>query len=120
MAKEHLSMAIRCLAITSVVATAWLLFVYHVAFQQQYPWVRDFSLLFLQTKTEDTLSANIPLTIFVLYQVLFVFILPLLILSAFSQQIHIVFLLWFAALWLIFVYSPLLLLTHLLFSFAHL
>jgi len=116
--KASISTLVQCFSLTALVVILWLVFILSLAFGQDALWGRDFSHFFLQTATDDILSGDIPLTIFVLFQFIFVFLTPILIIGAFSKQINFSTILWFAGLWLILVYAPMLLLTHVIFSSA--
>ncbi|MCE1246202.1 MAG: ammonium transporter [Firmicutes bacterium] len=70
--------------------------------------IGDFKLAFLHGVTPDTVfsTGNIPLFVFVAYQMMFAIITPALITGAFTNRIRFVPYLLFLTVWLIFVYFP--------------
>ena len=116
--KQSISVVIQCFSIVLIAVTLWLVFISILAFGHHYTWVTDFSYFFLQTDTDDIFSSDIPLTVFILFQSLFGFIVPVILLGLFVKQIHFKMLLLFASLWLVLIYAPLLLVSHVIFSMS--
>jgi Amt family ammonium transporter len=113
--KNVLSVLMQCFAITALVSLIWLAFGYSVAFEPSgyekgeiglHSFVGGLSKAFLRGIGGGTLWGTIPEPLFFAYQLTFAIITPGLIVGAFAERMKFSALLWFSALWLIFVYLP--------------
>jgi Amt family ammonium transporter len=66
----------------------------------------DFSQVFLLNMTRDSLSGDIPESVFFIFQMTFCIITPALIVGAYVERMKFEFVLLFSFLWIIFVYAP--------------
>ena len=108
-ARNVLSVLMHCVAVACLASVAWLLIVYSLAFSDggslnQY--IGGTSKAFLAGVGPDTLSGDIPETVFFMFQMTFAIITPALIVGAFPERIRFSGVLLFSLLWLIFVYAP--------------
>lgn len=104
--KNVLSVLMQCFAIACLVSILWLFGVYSLTFGEGSRWIGDASRLFMIGVQENTLSGDIPETVFSMFQLTFAIITPALIIGAFAERMKFSSLLIFSALWLIFVYAP--------------
>ena len=107
--KNVLSVLMQCFAITCAMSILWLLVGYSLAFTDggsANAFVGGLSQVFLAGVTEDALSGDIPLSVFVMFQMTFAVITPALIVGAFAERMRFSAMLLFSCLWLILVYAP--------------
>ncbi|MDJ0861164.1 MAG: ammonium transporter [Gammaproteobacteria bacterium] len=107
--KNVLSVLMQCFAITCLVSILWLVFGYSLAFADGGAWQRwlgGFSNLFLAEVELESVSGDIPETVFVMFQMTFAIITPALIVGAFAERLRFSAMLWFSGLWLLLVYLP--------------
>ena len=107
--KNVLSVLMQCFAITCAMSILWLLVGYSLAFTDggsANAFVGGLSQVFLAGVTEDALSGDIPLSVFVMFQMTFAVITPALIVGAFAERMRFASMLLFSCLWLILVYAP--------------
>ena len=107
--KNVLSVLMQCFAITCAMSILWLLVGYSLAFTDggsANAFVGGLSQVFLAGVAEDTLSGDIPLSVFVMFQMTFAVITPALIVGAFAERMRFSAMLLFSCLWLILVYAP--------------
>ena len=107
--KNVLSVLMQCFAITCAMSILWLLVGYSLAFTDggsANAFVGGLSQVFLAGVAEDTLSGDIPLSVFVMFQMTFAVITPALIVGAFAERMRFASMLLFSCLWLILVYAP--------------
>jgi ammonium transporter, Amt family len=104
--KNVLSVLMQCFAITCVVSILWLVGVYSMAFAEGNDWVGGLSNAFMGNLSEDSLSGDIPESVFAMFQLTFAIITPALIVGAFAERIRFASMLLFSALWLVVVYGP--------------
>lgn len=107
--KNALSVLMQCFAITCVVSILWLIGVYSFIFAdggdlQQF--IGGGSKAFLPDMGTETLSGDIPETVFFMFQMTFAIITPALIVGGFAERMKFSAMLWFSALWLVIVYMP--------------
>jgi len=105
-AKNGLSVMMQCFTITALMTVLWAIVGYSIAFGGEGPYWGGLDKLFLKGLTVDSLSGTIPETVFMTFQMTFAIITPALIVGAFAERMKFSSLLWFMALWLIFVYAP--------------
>jgi Amt family ammonium transporter len=113
--KNVLSVLMQCLCITAMVTLLWLAFGYSLAFdatgmeagvRNLHSVIGGLSRSFLAGVGADTLWGTIPEALFFAYQLTFAIITPALIVGAFAERMRFSAMLWFCALWLLFVYLP--------------
>jgi Amt family ammonium transporter len=105
--KNVLSVLLQCFAISGIVTILWLVAGYSIAFSEGTPFYGGLSKMFFAGMMEDSLSGNIPESLFALFQMTFAIITPALIIGAFAERMKFSSILLFSSLWLIVVYCPL-------------
>ena len=101
-----LSVLMHCFGIACVASLTWLAVGYSIAFTEGSPYMGDFSQVFLLNMTRDSLSGDIPESVFFIFQMTFCIITPALIVGAYVERMKFEFVLLFSFLWIIFVYAP--------------
>ncbi|MCP5145577.1 MAG: ammonium transporter [Gammaproteobacteria bacterium] len=113
--KNVLSVLMQCFAITGLMTVLWTLFGYSLAFDTTgmeagtlnfHSIVGGFDKAFLSGVGLDSLTATIPETVFVTFQMTFAVITPALIVGAFAERMKFSAMLLFMTAWLIIVYCP--------------
>ncbi len=104
--KNVLSVLMQCFAIACLVSLLWLVVGYSLSFGEGGAYLGDFSKAFLAGIGEDTLSGDIPESLFLMFQMTFAIITPALIIGAFAERMKFSSMLIFSGLWLLFVYAP--------------
>ncbi len=66
--KNVLSVLMQCFAITCMVSILWLIYAYSLAFSEGNAWVGDLSKMFMADMTEDSLTGDIPESLFAMFQ----------------------------------------------------
>lgn len=104
--KNILSVLMQCFSITCVASLLWFAVGYSMAFTEGNAFVGDLSRAFLSGMTVDSLSGDIPESVFVMFQMTFAIITPALIVGGFAERIRFSAVMLFSAAWLILVYAP--------------
>ena len=104
--KNILSVLMQCIAIACLASLIWLGVGYSMAFSDGSPWVGGFQKAFLSGVERDSLSGDIPETVFFMFQMTFAIITPALMVGAYVERIKFSAVLLFSGLWLIAVYAP--------------
>ena len=107
--KNVLSVLMQCFAITCIVSILWLAGVYSFIFTDGgdfHKFIGSASKVFMIGLTTDSLTGDIPETVFFMFQMTFAIITPALIVGSFAERMKFSSMLWFSALWLIIVYMP--------------
>ncbi len=107
--KNVLSILVQCFAITSLVSVLWVLFVYGLAFGDGGGWQRWLGGLDKALMTHlgpESLSGDVPESVFAMFQMTFAIITPALIVGGFAERMKFSAMLWFSGLWLVLVYAP--------------
>ncbi|GAB1259749.1 ammonium transporter [Aurantivibrio plasticivorans] len=104
--KNVLSVLMQCFSIACIASILWLLLGYSFAFGTGNSLIGDFSKVLFSGIEEDTLSGNIPESLFATFQMTFAIITPALIVGAFAERMKFSSVLIFSSLWLIGVYAP--------------
>jgi Amt family ammonium transporter len=104
--KNVLSVLMQCFSIAGIVSVLWLVLGYSLAFGEGNAWIGDFSKVMLSGVGRDTLSGDIPESLFMLFQMTFAIITPALIIGGFAERMKFSAMLLFSALWLLLVYVP--------------
>jgi Amt family ammonium transporter len=107
--KNVLSVLMQCFAITCVVSILWLAGVYSFIFSdggELQKLIGGSSKVFMPDLGTESLTGDIPETVFFMFQMTFAIITPALIVGAFAERMKFSAMLWFSVLWLIVVYMP--------------
>ena len=114
-AKNLLSVMMQCFAITAMVTMLWVIYGYTLAFDTtgmhagHFNWhsiIGGFHHAMLAGLTQDSMVRTVPESVFVMFQMTFAIVTPVLIIGAFAERMKFSAMLWFSALWLTFVYLP--------------
>ncbi|WP_432757896.1 ammonium transporter [Spongiibacter taiwanensis] len=104
--KNVLSVLMQCFSITCVASLLWVIVGYSIAFADGNGFMGSFSKAFLYGVAEDSLSGDIPETVFVMFQMTFAIITPALVVGGFAERIRFSAVMLFSAAWLLVVYAP--------------
>lgn len=107
--KNVLSILTQCFAITCIVSLLWLAGVYSLIFDdggELQKFIGGTGKIFMPDLGTDTLTGDIPETVYFMFQMTFAIITPALIVGGFAERMKFSAMLWFSALWLIIVYLP--------------
>ena len=104
--KNVLSILMQCFAIAGIASIFWLVIGYSIAFDTGNPYFGGMGKVLFNGVTEDSLSGDIPESLFALFQMTFAVITPALIIGGFAERTKFSAVLIFSTLWLLFVYAP--------------
>jgi Amt family ammonium transporter len=104
--KNVLSVLMQCFAITCLVSVLWLVVVYSMAFAEGNAFVGGLGSVFMGNLAEDSVTGDLPESVFAMFQLTFAIITPALIVGAFAERMRFVAMLLFSGLWLLVVYGP--------------
>ena len=104
--KNVLSVLMQCISVACLASVLWLVIGYSLAFGEGNQWIGDTSKMFLSGVGRDTLSGDIPETVFFAFQMTLAVITPALIVGAYVERIKFSAVLLFSGLWLLIVYAP--------------
>jgi Amt family ammonium transporter len=106
--KNVLSVLMQCFAIACLVSILWMMLVYGLAFGDggSVNKLVGAGKFMMAGVGLDSMSGDIPETVFFMFQMTFAIITPALIVGGFAERMKFSAVLWFTALWLIFVYAP--------------
>ena len=107
--KNALSVLMQCFAITCMASLIWFAFGYSLAFGDggsMHAWIGNLDNLLMGNIAEDSMSGDIPESVFAMFQMTFAVITPALIVGAFAERMRFSAMLLFSALWLVVVYAP--------------
>ena len=107
--KNVLSVLMQCFALTCLVSIMWVVVLYGLAFGDggsMNSIIGSFDQLFMSGITSDSLSGDIPETVFAMFQLTFAIITPALIVGGFAERMKFSSMLLFSTLWMLFVYAP--------------
>jgi Amt family ammonium transporter len=114
-AKNLLSVMMQCMAITSLVTVLWMVYGYSLAFGTDgmtadvtnwHSIIGDTNRFLLRGLTPSSLYQTVPESVYVMFQLTFAIITPVLIVGAYAERMKFSAMLWFSGLWLTFVYLP--------------
>ena len=105
-ASNILSVLMHCFTIACVSSIAWLVIAYSIAFSGNGAYVGDLGNLFLANLSRDSMAADIPESVFFMFQMTFAIITPALIVGAYPERIKFSFVVVFSLLWVILIYAP--------------
>ena len=104
--KNVLSVLMQCISVACLASVLWLVIGYSLAFGDGNQWIGDTSKMFLSGVGRDTLSGDIPETVFFAFQMTFAVITPALIVGAYVERIKFSAVLLFSGVSLLIVYAP--------------
>ena len=107
--KNVLSVLMQCFALTCLVSIMWVVVLYGLAFGDGGSLnsiIGSFDQIFMSGITNESLSGDIPESVFAMFQLTFAIITPALIVGGFAERMKFSSMLLFSTLWMIFVYAP--------------
>ena len=113
--KNVLSVMMQCFTITCMISVLWMIYGYSLAFDTTgmeagvvniNSFVGTLGNMFLSGMTVDSMTAAIPESVFMTFQMTFAIITPALIVGAFAERMKFSAMLWFMAIWFTVVYAP--------------
>jgi Amt family ammonium transporter len=104
--KNAISTLSQCFIIACIASIIWFVAGYSLAFSGDGMYFGDLEKAFLSGITIDSLSGDIPETLFVMFQMTFAIITPALIVGAYVERIKFSAVIMITSMWLILVYSP--------------
>ena len=104
--KNVLSILMQCFSIAAIASILWFLVGYSLAFGEGNSFIGDFSKVMLVGIGKETLSGDIPESLFMLFQMTFAVITPALIIGGFAERMKFSSVLLFSSFWLLAVYAP--------------
>ncbi|TGO02765.1 ammonia channel protein [Candidatus Thiomargarita nelsonii] len=104
--KNVLSVLMQCFAITCMVSILWVMYAYSFAFGEGNDWIGDLSKVFMAGVDKNSMTGDIPETVFSMFQLTFAIITPALIVGAFAERMKFSAMLLFSAIWVTLVYAP--------------
>jgi Amt family ammonium transporter len=104
--KNAISTLSQCFIIACIASIIWFVVGYSLAFSGDGMYFGDLEKAFLSGITIDSLSGDIPETLFVMFQMTFAIITPALIVGAYVERIKFSAVIVITSMWLILVYSP--------------
>lgn len=105
--KNVLSILMQCFAITIMVSILWLVAGYSIAFgPSESPYWGGLSKAFFNGVVIDSMSGDIPETVFAAFQMTFAIITPALVVGAFAERMKFSSMMLFSGLWTLLVYFP--------------
>jgi Amt family ammonium transporter len=105
-AKNILSVLMQCFAIAGIASILWLVLGYSLAFSGSNGFIGNLDKVFFSGIFENTLSGDIPESLFAMFQMTFAIITPALIVGGFAERMKFSAVLIFSSIWLIVVYAP--------------
>lgn len=104
--KNVLSVLTQCFVITAMVSVLWVAGLYSLAFSEGNAFIGGLGKAFMSGVTKDSLSGNIPESVFSLFQLTFAIITPALIVGGFAERMRFPAMILFSFLWVVAVYTP--------------
>ena len=106
--KNVLSVLMQCFAIACMVSVLWMVFVYGLAFGDGAGLnaIIGSGKLMISGMGTESMSGDIPETVFFMFQMTFAIITPALIVGGFAERMKFAAVMWFSGLWLVLVYAP--------------
>ncbi|AGA90695.1 ammonium transporter [Thioflavicoccus mobilis 8321] len=104
--KNVLSVLMQCFAITCLVSLLWFAYAYSLTFVGGGDWLGSLEKAFMGSVTVDSLSGDIPETVFAMFQLTFAIITPALVVGGFAERMRFSAMMLFTALWVTLVYVP--------------
>jgi Amt family ammonium transporter len=107
--KNVLSVLVQCFAVTSLVSILWMIAGYSLALTENGPWqpvLGGASRFFLWGLTAESLTGNLPESVFCMYHLTFAIFAPALMIGGFVERMKFSATLWFTLFWTLLVYVP--------------
>ncbi|MFA5241704.1 MAG: ammonium transporter [Sulfuricella sp.] len=108
--KNVLAIMMQSFAIAALMSVIWMVAGYSLAFTPGSGFIGGLDKMFLNGVNLDSLTgvagANIPETVFVIFQMTFAIITPALITGAFADRMKFSAMMWFMGIWSLVVYAP--------------
>ncbi len=106
--KNVLSILMQCFAITCLMSIVWIALAYGIAFGDGGSMNAWFGTgkVFLSGVGLNTVTGDIPETVFIMFQMTFAIITPALVVGAFAERMRFSAILWFSVAWMLLVYAP--------------
>ena len=104
--KNLISVLIQCFAVACLMSIAWFIAGYSIAFTETGEYFGNLSKAFLNNVTPKSEFADLPETVFFMFQMTFAIITPALIVGAFVERAKFISVLLFSFIWLLIVYAP--------------
>ena len=104
--KNLISVLIQCFAVACLMSIAWFIAGYSIAFTETGEYFGNLSKAFLSNVTPMSEFADLPETVFFMFQMTFAIITPALIVGAFVERAKFISVLLFSFVWLLIVYAP--------------
>jgi len=107
--KNVLGTMMQCFGMMAVVTVLWAIVGFSLAFEQGHSFFGGFHNVFLRgvgLQPDPDYARTIPLESFMVYQLMFAIIKPVLIIGAFAERMNFSAMLVFLSLWLSLVYDP--------------
>ncbi|MBT4664982.1 MAG: ammonium transporter [Opitutae bacterium] len=104
--KNVLSVLMHCFTIACIASIIWVVCGYSLALTEGGEWIGGTERLFLNGLTADSLNADFPESVWIVFQMTFAIITPGLIVGAFVERIKFSAMMIFSGLWLLIVYVP--------------
>ncbi len=107
--KNVLSVLVQCFAVTSLVSILWMVAGYSLALTDgggSQAWLGGMSRLFLLGLTAESLTGNLPESVFCMYHLTFAVFAPALMIGGCVERMKFSAMLWFTMFWTLLVYVP--------------
>lgn len=107
--KNVLSVLVQCFAVTSLVSILWMVAGYSLALTEtegESPFIGGWSRLFLLGLNANSLTGNLPESVFCMYHLTFAVFAPALMIGGFVERMKFSVTLWFTLFWTLLVYVP--------------
>ncbi len=104
--KNVLSILMQCFAIACLASILWFIVGYSIAFAEGGAFSGGLEKALLAGVSKDSLSGDIPETVFIMFQMTFAIITPALIIGGFAERMKFSAVVLFSGLWLLVVYAP--------------
>lgn len=104
--KNVLSILMQCFGIACVASVLWYVIGYSIAFDEGSALLGGSGKFLLAGVGEDSLSGDLPETVFIMFQMTFAIITPALIIGGFAERTRFSAVMLFSAAWLLVVYAP--------------
>ena len=108
-ANSVLSVLMHGFAIACLASLAWFAYGYSLVFGDGgglHAWIGGLDNLFLRGLERGALVGGVPESVFIVFQMTFAIVTPVLVVGSFVQRVRFPAVLWFALLWLTLVYFP--------------
>ena len=107
--KNVLSVLMQCFSLACLVSVMWVAFLYSLAFGDggsMNSYIGGLDNAFLSGLTINSMSGDIPETVFIMFQLTFAIITPALIVGGFAERMKFSSMFLFSTIWMVLVYAP--------------